>query len=254
MIQSSDIVFYGSQNMNRGDSTSPQGGAIDEDIKVTFEDMTQLSRIDLFSSNGADVGNVTIEGRRSTGAIITETIGLSGTGHVTTANEFERILRITAASHIGTITYEVTDDGSGIGTMESGILEIRRPFLSITGDPVGGSSKTYYEKIFVKNNSLSNDYLSASLAEYFDGTEANGANITFELENVLDGTGQSTNRITSPPTGELQSGTFDDSTKTVPGTDLLSDAACGVWLRLVVPAGTNPMNTYFRFQTSGATT
>jgi len=254
MIQSSDIVFYGSQNMNRGDSTSPQGGAIDTTIKVVFDDMTQLSRLNLSSSSAADTGNVSIEGRKSTGAIVSETIGLSGTGVVTTANEFARILRITSASHVGTLSIDVTDDGSGIVDMESGILEVRRPFLSVTGEVAGGSAKTVYEKVFVKNNSITNDYLSFVLIEYFDGTEANGANVTFDVESVVDGTGESTNRITSPPTGELYHGSFSDSNKDIPGTDLLSNGSVGVWLRLNIPAGTNPMNTHFDFQTSGATT
>jgi hypothetical protein len=254
MITSADIVFYGSQNMNRSDATTPQGGGIDETIKVVFNDMTQVSTIDFSSDSAGDTGNITIEGRRSTGSIITETIALNGLTPVTTINEFERILRITTDSHNGTIEAEVSDDGSGIVDIESGILEVRRPFLSVTGEPAGGSARTFYEKIFLKNNSLTNDYLDVSLAENFDGVEANGADVTFDIESVVEGTGESDNRITSPPTGELLNGVFNDTTKSIPGTDLLSDSYVGVWLRLNIPAGTNPINTNFEFSVSGATT
>lgn len=252
-LVANELIIYGSANMQEDNSSTPQGGAIDETTRLVFTDMSQTSTIDISGSLAGDSGNMTVIGRVAGGALLTEVIVLSGTTLVTTTGTFERVLKLSApASHPGSITVTVNADNSGISVIESGVDTIVRPFMSVTGESAGGSSGIYYEKAFLKNTNASSSLLTASIVETAagDGTEAFGADIKFDLENVVDGVGTSTNRITAP-TG-VSSGVFNDELKNVPGTNLAASGTIGIWLQLTVPPGTSAFNTTFSLDASGS--
>jgi len=253
-LSTTDIIVYGSAAMDEMDADTPQGGAINTAIKMTFTDLSSTGKLNTVSTQGADTGIVTVRGRTAGGSIVTENITLSGTTTTSGAQDFQRILSVVATGHVGTITVSTQVGATGLVTLESGITQVRRPFMTVTGDASGGSARNYYEKVFVKNVSLTNDLLSASILEGSDGTEAGGADVTFDLEVAKNGSNTSTNRVTVPASSGLLSGTFDDVTKAVPGGSLLFGDAIGVWLKLNIPAGTNPMNTTYTLNASGATT
>lgn len=255
-LQNSDIVIYGSTNMQENNVDTPQGGSINTAIKMTFVDITGTnpSPVNVVSDNVADTGSLVVTGRSVGGSITTDTINLDGTTLVSGTTNFERILKVLETGHIGTITVTAQNGGYTLGTLESGVEQLRRPFYSPTGEAAGGSDIDFYEKVFIKNNSTGNDLLSMTIGENNDGTEAVSADVTFALETGLNGTGVSTNRITSPDTGVLLSGVFSDDTKNLPGDNLTIGDAIGVWLKLNVPAGTTPINTTFTFDINGATT
>lgn len=253
-LQNTDIVIYGSANMQEMDADTPQGGAIDTSIKMTFTDLSVTGKVNVVSDNVSDSGTVAVRGRSAGGSIINETIDLLGTTVASGLTDFERILRVYSTGHLGTITMSTQIGATGLATLESGIDQVRRPFMTVTGDMSGGSARNFYEKVFIQNNSLTNDLVSAVIMEGSDGTEANGADITFDLESSLNGTGTSTNRITAPSSGSLLTGTFDDVTKSVPGGSLPFGDHIGAWLKLNIPANTVPMNTTYVMNASGATT
>jgi len=255
-LQDTDIVIYGSDNMREDDVLSPQGGPINTAIKMTFTDITGATNptaVSVLSNNMSDSGVVLVRGRSLGGSIVEETLNLLGTSSVLGAQTFERILRVHSSGHIGTLTVTAATDSYTLATLESGVSEVRRPFFTVTGDAAGGSDRNYYEKVFIKNNSATNDLLSATVGESSDGTESPGANITFSLETGVNGNVSSTNRVTSPATGSILSGVFSDNTQEVPGGSLPLGSAIGVWLRLNIPAGTAPTNTTFVFDINGAT-
>ena len=253
-LQTTDIKIYGSANMQELDASSPQGGAIDTSIKMTFTDMSSNAPVNVVSDVVSDSGTVDVRGRLAGGSIANETINLLGTDVASGAIVFERILRIYSAGHTGELTVTNQTSSSGIATLESGVSEIRRPFMTVTGEASGGSAVNVYEKVFVKNVSLTNDLLSAAIGENSDGVEANNADITFELANSGNDTATSTDRLTAPASGDLLSNTFDDLSKSVPGGSLPFGDAIGVWMKMNIPAGTTPINTTFVFDVSGATT
>lgn len=248
-VASTDLIFYGSANMQESDSGT-QGGAIDATTKVIFTDIAATDSVAISSSAAGDTTQtVTIYGRSAGGSIVSEALSLNGTTRVTGSTSFERIMKIVVnASHTGTIT--VTRNNSptftAIATLESGILTVRRLFYSAQADASGGSSRDFYEKIFLKNTHGTLSLLSAAIVESADP----GANITFDLESAVSGTNTATDRRTAPASGML--GTFTGSSKNVPGTDLAAGGYIGIWLKQTLAAGATPAKNTYTLTTSGS--
>ena len=253
-VSSSDVVVYGSQNMAEADNAI-QGGAIDTAKRVVFTDLEANDSVKIVSTAG-DTGTVTITGRGSTGAIVSETLTLNGTSSVAGSTTFQRILKIVCASHSGIITVQDVSDSTNIVEIESSVTEIRRPFYNVSADTVDGSDRAFYEKVFVKNNNGSSSLLSASISEQSDGVDTAGSGfVDFDLEIAKNDANTSTNRITAPAaSGMLNSGTFDSSSKNVPGTDLGPGDSIGVWLKLSLPKGTAAANSTYTLRVTGSTT
>lgn len=249
-VSSTDIVVYGSANMPEAD-TGTAGGAIDTTTKIVFTDIAAADTVAVSSDNAGDTTQtVTVTGRTSAGSVVSEELSLNGTTRVTGSQTFERILKIVVSgSHTGTIT--VTRNNAStytqIATLESGILTARRLFYAATAEASGGSSKDFYEKVFVKNTHATLSLLGAQITEQADP----GANITFDLEDAVDDNNSTTNRVTAP-TGML--GTFTGAAKNVPGTDLAAGDAIGVWLKLTLAAGASPGKNSYTLRTSGSST
>ena len=251
-VSASDIVVYGSANMPEDDS-STSGGAIDTATKVIFTDISATDSVECVSDNAGDTTQtITITGRDSGGNIVSETETLNGTSEVSTTQTYERILKITLnSSTTGTITIRKASDNVTIATMESGITAIRRVFYDATAEASGGSSKSFYEKVFVKNTNGSTDLLAAKI----QGTSDPSGNLAFDLEDAADDNNSVSNRVTSPAGGDmLGSPTFNDSQKTIPGSNLASGEAIGVWLKLTLAAGTSAAKTTYTLQVTGTTT
>ena len=249
-VISSDIKYFGSANIPESDSTT-SGGAIDLTTKVVFTDISTTDNVTVISDNAGDTTQtVTVYGRNASGSIISEALALNGTTRVTGASLFERILKVVInAAHSGTVT--ITRDNSPtfteIATMETGILTLRRLFYNATADASGGSTKYFYEKVFIKNTNGSSALLSATVAQNSDPS----CYVEFDLEDAKDDTNSAANRVTAP-TGML--GSFDDTTKNVPGTDLGAGETIGAWLKMTLAAGTSPGKSTYQFRVSGSTT
>jgi hypothetical protein len=251
-ITSDDIKFLGSDVMAEDDSTVNQGGVIDTTVKMLFTDISTTDNVTIISSSAGDTTQtVTVYGRDASGALINEALSLNGTSRVVGSELFERILKVVvSASHAGTITV-TRDNGptyTTIGTLETGILSIRRPFYNVAADVTGGSSRNFYEKIFIKNTHGTLALLSAVIKELSDPT----GNITFDLEDAVDGNNSSSDRVTAPASAML--GSFDDTNKNVPGTNLEAGTAIGVWLNLTLSAGATPQKSTYAIRVDGITT
>jgi hypothetical protein len=249
-VVASDIVFYGSANMPEN-NTDASGGAIDTTTKVVFDDIAATDNVTVISSNAGDTTQtVTITGRDGTGAIVSEALSLNGTIRVVGSQSFERILKIVVdGAHSGTITV-TRDNGptyTSIATLENGILTVRRLFYDSAADAAGGSTRNFYEKIFIKNNNSTTALSNAVVKENSDPT----GNITFDLEDAKGDNNSATNRLTAP-TGML--GSFDNNDKSVPGSNLGSGEAIGVWLKLALTAGASAAKSTYGLRLTGTTT
>lgn len=246
-ISADELVFYGSANMPEQDGVTV-GGAINTSVKVIFTSATLANspngavRVNSAAS-GDTTQRVTITGRDSTGVTITETLNLNGTNVVSGSKQFERILKVVVnAAHSGTITV-MNSAYTTIGTLESGILTLRRPFYNVSADVIGGSARTYYEKVFLKNTNSTLALLNAQITETSDPAEL----LTFALANTINDTESAANRQTAP----TAVGVFSGLPKTVPGTDLAPGAAIGIWLMLILNAGATAQKTTYTLTVSG---
>tara|TARA_R110000803_G_C11944649_1_gene316990 strand:+ start:211 stop:972 length:762 start_codon:yes stop_codon:yes gene_type:complete len=246
----SELIVYGSAVMAQANATTPQGGAIDETTRVVFVDMSQASALNFVSSVSGDMNAVTVVGRNAGGTQITESVTLSGVVPVTGTGVYERLLSLAIPGNSGDILVMVDADSTVITTVESGVDNIIRPFMTVTGESSAGNSGIYYEKIFVKNTNSVTNLLTATISQSGDGTEAFGADIGFDTENVHDGAGTSTNRITAP-TG-VYGVAFNDAAKSLPSGDLDANTAVGIWLQLTVPPATSGYNTTYSLNISGS--
>lgn len=250
-VSASDLVAYGSANMPE-DNTSTSGGAIDTTTKVIFTDIAATDQVTVISDAAGDTTQtVTVYGRNAGGTIVSEGLSLNGTNRVTGAVAFERILKVVVnASHTGTIT--VTRDNTPtfteIGTLESGVLVLRRMFYDAAADASGGSSRDFYEKLFIKNNNGTTTLNSVQIAEQADPSGF----ITFDLEDAINDTNSVSDRLNDAPTGML--GTFTGATKSVPGGILAAGDRIGVWLKLTLAAGTAAAKSTYTLRTTGTTT
>lgn len=248
-IVAADIVAYGSASMPDDDTPTGIGGAIDETIRVVFTDISVTDTVEILSDSGSDTTQtVTVYGRNAAGAIINEVESLDGTNVQTTTATFERILKVVmSATAVGTVTVRRTTDDVTIAAMEAGVTEIRRPFYNAASDVSGGSARTYYEKIFFKNNHGSLTLTDSTVAESADPSTF----VTFDLEASLDGSDTNGAGDRQSHTGGY---TFDSTTKNVANSqDLDAGTAQGCWMALDLAAGEAADNTSYTFQVAGNT-
>ncbi len=254
-VVSGDIVFYGSADMRESD-VGAQGGAIDLTTRVIFDSSTLANdpgdgaadgTLSVLSNSAADTSmDVNVSGRNAAGSLIGELIPLSGVTEVNGNTVFERIMKITVPAHQGTITVQDSIDVLLVD-IESGVLQLRRPFYDVSADVEGGSARTYYEKIFIKNENSTLALLAAQVSESGDPT----GKITFDLESAVDGSNTSTNRQTAPAGGGMQ-GSFDSADKSLDAdTDLGAGEAISVWLLLSLAAGDAAQKNTYTLSISG---
>jgi hypothetical protein len=244
-IVNSDLVAYASANRPT-DDTSTAGGAIEPKVRVEFTDLAANDDVEIVSSSASDTGNVTIIGRAADGTLKTETKAMTGTTAAifATAGVLERVESVLmAADAIGTVTVRRSVAGATIATIPVGERGFTRLFINAVSDP--GSGKTYYEKLFLKNNHATLALLGATVSESADPL----ALTTFALAATVGDTVTIANRLTAPAGGL----TFNGSAKAVPGTDLAAGSAIGVWLKLDLAAGNTPNKSTYTVQLAGNT-
>lgn len=139
------------------------------------------------------------------------------------------------------------------------VTQVRRAFYGIASDVAGGSTRTYYEKIFSVNNNTTTALTSASVVKFADPS---AGTLDFALTTALNDTGTVANRQTAPASGitAFSSGAAPQTIAVPSPQNLPSGAAPnaagaqGVWLRFALTAGLPAANTTDSFQITGATT
>lgn len=143
-------------------------------------------------------------------------------------------------------TYRLSN-GMVFGKSPDEEFQIRRPFYNVAADVGGGSARTFYEKVFVKNNHATLALTGATIAEQADPS----GKIAFALEASLDGTDTGDNRVSAPDAGY----TFNSTTKNVANSQSLSPgSAQGMWLQLSLAAGDAAAKSTWTPRVSGTTT
>ena len=271
-VSSSDIVVYGSGTMPTAD-TGTSGGAINLATKILVKDIGATDNVEILTATdiAGDRGlDVVVTGRLASGAIDTETITTNASDSTTIVDgstQFERILSVTFPAHTGTITvrrdgdadsYDIAvAEGSGTTVTGTTVTRVHRLFYGATANASSGT-KTFYEKVFVRNNNSTNALLNATIT----GSEDTTTILNFDLEDEDNASNTSTNRLTAPDAGDMLGGSFtaDDAEKAVNETDgggagdLGAGSAIGVWLQLTLTAGLAAGETTYTLTTAGSTT
>ena len=120
-----------------------------------------------------------------------------------------------------------------------------RPFYDATSSL--GSSKTLYDKVFVKNNNSITTLQGASVIEVSSGLYSN---IDFGLEDSKQSNQTIANR-TVAPTGI--GGGFGVGPSGMVGSTLAAADYQGVWLKMSLAAGESAANSFYEVQISGTT-
>lgn len=139
------------------------------------------------------------------------------------------------------------------------ITEVRRPFYNAAADVAGGSSRTYYEKVFAVDN---NTTTALTVAQIIKQADPSSGTLNFALLNALNDTSTVANRQTLPTVAltAFSSGTAPQTINVPSPQNLPSGAAPnsagaqGIWLALVLTAGLAPAKTSFTVRISGQTT
>ena len=257
-VSAGQLIFYASSGMPEDDSTVT-GGDINSGIRLQFDDLEASTTIVAYSTSNVDINTLTVYGRNNAGSIVNEAITVSGTGlSLAGSTTFSGIFKATLshATGFGLITVSGSSQNvvAKIPINESGF---RLPFYAATS--AAGSSKTFYEKVFVKNRSGSSTLNTANVIQIADTGVS--SKITFGLENgkscpgpfLLSGvgpTGLVANRLTVPSHVD----SFGSGTRGVwpSGTGNLEPTAYqGVWLKLSLDAGEGKLDSFYEINASG---
>lgn len=180
----------------------------------------------------------------------------SGTG----ADQLRTVIKYVGSTKVATVsrTWGVTPDATSVFRIAQGmlfdlnpneILEVRRIFFDTAADPPGGSTRTFYDKVFFSNEHATLTLTSAEIQEVLDSPGV----VAFDLESVLDGTttnGGGNNREVAP--GGF---TFDSADKDVANSqNHTALAAQGAWIELTLAAGAAALNFVYQFREVGNTT
>lgn len=240
-ILNTDLVAYASANLP-ADDVSTSGGAIDTTRRPVFTQLT-ANAIIAAVSDGADTRTVTVTGRDSTGALVTDSFALTGTSEKDGVVVFERVLKIelSATDASRTVTVKQGAAGSTIATIpptEIGFYALFQFSASST------SAITRYEKLFWKNNNGSLTLNAAQVTLTADPA----TKITIGLASTVGDSGSVTNRVTAPA-GVTFVGV--NTAQSVPGSALAPAAAIGVWIKESLAINDAAQRQTFTTQLSG---
>lgn len=247
-IASTDLLAFASANMPDTDAAL-NGGAIDTLRRIDFTQLAANDDIEVVSSAADTTQTVTVEARNAAGSVVSQTVTLNGTTAVVfaTMGIVERVLKVEmSAAATGVVTVRRSPAAGDIRTIPIGERGFMAIFRKAASDP--SVVKNYYTKVFLKNNHATLALLSAKVRQSADPA----ARITHLLAAAVNDTATVANRVTAPAIADTQDpDTFDDTEKSVPGTDLAATAAIGVWLRLQLPAADAPHRTTYTIELAG---
>jgi hypothetical protein len=159
-----------------------------------------------------------------------------------------------------TTTYKILQ-GMLFEISPNAVTAVIRCFSTAAADVPSGSTRTFYEKVFLVNNNTATALTGAQI-EVASETPSlpAGAALDLALTTALDDTNTSTNRQTAPAAG---TGSFvtQPALVNVPGAGNLPPGAApnvagaqGVWLRLTLNAGTAAYKGSADLRAQGTTT
>jgi hypothetical protein len=244
-VVSADLVIYTAANMPT-DNTTIVGGDINSGVRASFDDPSSANQVIIYSSDAGDTSqSLTLTGRTVAGMVISESMSLTGTVHITSTYTYGRVLQAlldTTADGVVSVSGSSVNKIADIPAGENGF---RRPFYDATASL--DTAETYYEKVFVKNNNTTSALTDAKIVEVNDGL---ASKIEFGLEDSKKSNQTVANRETVP-TGI--GGGFGAGPSGIVNDVLLVNDYQGIWFKLSLDAGEASTNSFYEVQISGTT-
>lgn len=245
-IVAADLVEYHAATQSDQDGVTV-GGAIDALRRPDFTQVTPGDTVEAVSSAAGDTTQtLTIRARKADGTIVSETKTLTGTTAVVFSGNgaIDRILKAElSATTTGSITVRKNSAGATYRVIPAGERGFSAGMREDSSSTSGALN--FYWKTFWKNTNGTNALLGAQVSESADPTGL----VDFGLAASVGDSGTTTNRQTAP--GGV---TFASTAVNVPGTDLASGAAIGVWRRLALAQNNTAIRSTHTLQLSGSTT
>lgn len=241
-IAATDLLPLGSADRPE-DDTSSSGGAIDTGDRPSPCTLAANDTLEVLSSAAGDTTqNVTVTGRGADGAILTDTVLLTGTTLVAFTGTFERVLKVTMdATAVGIITVRRGGAGATVDTIPIGEVGFFGMFLKSASE---SSGTTRYEKIFWKNDHATLTLNSAELELTADPS----SKITVGATVAKDDSTSVANRKATPGGVSF----VDDGVAiNVPTGILAAGEAIGLWILMTLSADDAPLKTSHTTQLSG---
>lgn len=242
-IATTDLKKYGAASRPE-DDVAASGGAIDTLCVLEVTQMASTTTLEAVSTSAADTMNLTITGRDATGAIVTQTLALTGTTVRSFSQTFERFLKASLASApAGDVTIRINTGGATVVIIPAGKRYASVMFINAASE---AASTIRYEKEFWKNEHGTLTLTSAAVKLTADPS----ASIRIGCEASKNGSQSVANRKTTP--GSV---TFvDDSvSQALPGGTLEAASAIGVWVEMSRGAAAPAIKTSFTTELSGMT-
>jgi hypothetical protein len=246
-ITAADIVAWGSAVMPIDDTVLNIGGAIDLTKKIIFNRVGAAAAMEALSSNGGDnTQTLNADFLTPAGVLDSEVHNLNGLAVVNYVKQEGVMLRLTKnADSAGIVTFRKAGAGATIATLEAAVRIVTVPFFNENSD--SSTQKTYYDKIFIKNQHGSLSLTSAAVVLQADTQGV----ISFALDPALNGNssnGAGNNRQVAPA-GYV----FNTAQKAIPGNTFTFGSAIGVWLKCLLPIGKTAFDTTFTIRVVGDT-
>lgn len=158
-------------------------------------------------------------------------------------------------------TYDV-HQGCLLEVTPNRIVQVRRPFYGAAADAPGGSTRTFYEKVFAVNNDTVTTLTASVISKQADPS---AGTLNIGVCKALNDGATAPNRQTTPLNGDASAITFtagaSPQSQNVPSPQNLPAGAApnaagaeGVWLQLVLTAGLAATKTTFDLRAAGVTT
>lgn len=220
-IQASELIPYGSAS-RPSDDVSTAGGAIDLTDRPEVTQIAAADNVEVLS-DGADTRTVTVQGRDSTGAVISEVLTLNGTTPVSSTLQYERILTLTLSASSGSLTATIRRLTGSTLIASIGLNEVTRTtFFRRSSSEAGAVDRV--EKFFFKNTNVSLQ-LNNPVATL---TADPAARITMGLALTQNDTVTVANRKAMPAGISFVD---DNVAQTLPGTGLAAASGAGIWIK-----------------------
>jgi hypothetical protein len=155
-----------------------------------------------------------------------------------------------------TSTYDIAP-GIVFDILPNAVTAVTRAFVTAASDVPGGSTRTYYEKVFLVNNDTTTTLTSAAVQIASEsGALPSGTLLDAGPDTSLNNSLSVANRQTAPGgvSFTTQPGSISLTNNLPSGASPNTAGSQGLWLRLTVPAGATPYGGAADIQIPGQTT
>jgi len=243
-IVQSDLKLYQSASMPEND-TGLSGGAITTaGIVAAITQASNTAPKAASSAAGDTTQTLTITGRNTAGAIVSEGLTLNGTTQITFTTTFERILKaVLSAAATGTVTIFMNDGTTVIVALPPAKTSVRRFLYDAVSE---GAQVDRHEKLYGRNEHATLTLNNAAFRLTADPSEDASHDVQIGLESSND---QSVaNRKTVP--GSV---TFvDENVDIVISGGLAALASKGLWARQRLGASAAATKSTFTVELAGS--